>query len=771
MKVLSKMFFLCGFLWCNFLSLPVFSQVFNDYGFTRSFSYPQCTLDGAVLKYPWVGGLNSCQFNAIDLNFDQVKDLVVFDRIGERLLTFINNGTTGTVNYTYAPQYERFFPNISSWILLKDYNCDGKEDIFAYGFGGIKVYKNVSNPTSGLSFELVTNQLLSYMYNGYVNIYVTDVDYPAIEDFDGDGDLDILAFWILGTFVHYHKNLSVEESGTCDSLKYRLKSSCWGFIREGDTSNYITLNAPCPTFKPSPLLNEPFENESVKNPGAIEHVGSTLLGINLNGDSLTDLILGDVDYPTIISLINGGTHDTARIVSQDTQFPSYDTSINIFSFPALSFVDVNNDNKRDLLASPFDPISIITQSHQSVWLYDNIGSDDYPEFHLNTREFLQGDMIDAGTTALPVFCDVNQDGLTDIVLGNYGFYDSSYYQFGFLYSIFRSRMIVLMNTGTPANPEFTVTDNDFAGISGLNITNAYPTFGDVDHDGDLDMIVGNTSGTLYFFENIAGTGNPLSFSSAVPDFQGIDAGSSSTPQLWDLDDDGKLDLIIGNKKGLLAYFRNTGTLQSPVFTWVTDSLGKVDVRDPNIAWDGNSVPCFFRTPDDSTHLFVGALKGGVSFYKNIDGNANGPYTLVDQNYLFLRYGSNSGIAVADLDQDGYPDMIMGNTCGGLAYFRGSEPDPIGFNEIPGASDINCQLYPNPVKDIFILDVSGNEMFSSASFRILDNSGREVRNGAVNTFPATLQCPSAGGVYYVYLTFYRTGFKHELRKPLKMVVLR
>jgi hypothetical protein len=39
---------------------------------------------------------------------------------------------------------------------------------------------------------------------------VTNVDYPAIFDIDNDGDLDILTFWGLGSFMELHQNMSVE---------------------------------------------------------------------------------------------------------------------------------------------------------------------------------------------------------------------------------------------------------------------------------------------------------------------------------------------------------------------------------------------------------------------------------------------------------------------------------------------------------------------------------------------------------------------------------
>jgi len=144
---------------------------------------------------PWAGGMNSCQFGEIDLNLDGIKDLFVFDRNGDRILTFINGGTAGTIDYTYAPEYRDKFPELSQWVKLVDYNMDGKEDIFAYspGFAGIQVYKNVSTTT--LEFELeVYPYITSYQGGGDVNILTTYADYPGITDIDNDGDIDIIPF-------------------------------------------------------------------------------------------------------------------------------------------------------------------------------------------------------------------------------------------------------------------------------------------------------------------------------------------------------------------------------------------------------------------------------------------------------------------------------------------------------------------------------------------------------------------------------------------------
>ena len=212
-KMKSKIIIIIFFV----LSTKIFSQNF----FKRDTSI-NVLENGQYFNLPFAGGINSAQFSEIDLNLDGTMDLVCFDKAGNKIIPFINDNG----NYVYSPTYRNLFPEIHDWIILADYNCDGKNDIYTYSSGGIAIYENTSN--SFLNFTLKTSLVLSNYGTSNINIYVSAVDIPAISDIDSDGDLDILTFSILGGFVEYHKNMSMETISSCDSIIFELETGCWG---------------------------------------------------------------------------------------------------------------------------------------------------------------------------------------------------------------------------------------------------------------------------------------------------------------------------------------------------------------------------------------------------------------------------------------------------------------------------------------------------------------------------------------------------------------
>ncbi|MCB0642484.1 MAG: VCBS repeat-containing protein, partial [Phaeodactylibacter sp.] len=176
--------------------------------------------NGDVFENALTGGLNNPQFSEADFNNDGTPDLYIFDRNGNVHLTFLNDGTPNEPSYTFAPEYARNFPYCHDWVLLRDYNNDGAMDIFTHytgAFKGMRVFRGFYNADNELDFEVFNfynnpyNAVYYEQINGNLtNLNITQIDYPVIDDINGDGDLDVLSFSIAGSYVEYYENRSVE---------------------------------------------------------------------------------------------------------------------------------------------------------------------------------------------------------------------------------------------------------------------------------------------------------------------------------------------------------------------------------------------------------------------------------------------------------------------------------------------------------------------------------------------------------------------------------
>ncbi|MCK4445147.1 MAG: VCBS repeat-containing protein, partial [Thermoplasmata archaeon] len=191
-----------------------------------------------------------------------------------------------------------------------------------------------------------------------------------------------------------------------------------------------------------------------------------------------------------------------------------------------------------------------------------------------------------------------------------------------------------------------------------------PHFADWEGDGDLDLFLGNESGLVFLFNNTGdGTfdmGSPLNLTGGAP----INTSSEVDPFIVDWDGDGELDVIAGGD-GYIYYFKNDGNGY-----FLPGQRLKADGSEiKHGSWSSPEVLDF--DGDGRLDLLVGSEEGSVALYLNdsFDQLAFGGYLKSNNSILHnIDAGVRSVPTTADLDGDGYPDLLAGNQYGEVKWF-------------------------------------------------------------------------------------------------------
>ncbi len=241
-----------------------------------------------------------------------------------------------------------------------------------------------------------------------------------------------------------------------------------------------------------------------------------------------------------------------------------------------SFFDIDNDGDLDLISgswqgplqvyrqmaggafettpytgSVFSGLSVSTQTHPTFLDFDSDG--DLDLFVAGFDGIIRGWRNDAGafngmTTGenpfgglsrgngyfRPTFLDVDGDGDLDVITG-LATVGTHYYR----------------NDGGTFS--FQVNGNPFGGVQNGRAAMA---LGDVDGDGDLDMVAGGSTGVVTYFENVGGAW--VQRDGVDDPLGGLTVGYYSTPTFADIDGDGDLDLIVSDQQGVFTYLENVG---------------------------------------------------------------------------------------------------------------------------------------------------------------------------------------------------------------------
>jgi hypothetical protein len=657
-------------------------------------------ISGRFLDNPWAGGINSAQFNTLDLNDDGVNDLIVFDRASGRLVTFLNEDN----EYRHAPDYARLFPpGVSHWMLLRDFNCDGKKDLFTSDPFGISVYVNTT--TGGqLSWRAFNNglPLLTIGFSGNINLKVNESDLPAIDDIDGDGDLDVLnvRFAGLGT-VEWHKNLSIENTGQCDSLQFQRVTQNYGNFEE----------CSCGVFAFGQTCAD------LDGGGRTAHIGGkNLLSIDLDNDGDHELLFSEESCNRLYALNNTGTLAAASYTSVGLY--SFSTT-NIPLFPAPFVEDVDFDGKKDLLISP--NLSGRTYTNwlveNSVYLFRNTGTTQAPVFNFVKNDFLQDEMIELGDYSVPAFGDVDGDGDDDMIVGTYANEN------------FVGRIFHFENTGTATLPSFRLTDNDYFGLTNIYSYNFKPQIVDMNGDGRLDIAFTSTGlsngiTSLRYLRNVSDEG--IRFNSESWIETNFNIGVTENLSIVDVNLDGKVDFLIGKATGALEYWENTDP--SGGFNSMVKRSGSYLGQANNTSQLNAVVATGDLDADGIEDLAMGTHRGTLKIFpdfRNFDPDVSDPlediiFNPTIDSVVSINLGGRIWPTTANLFGSDKPAIIVGNTTGGLQVLKNVEG-----RELPEEPVIT--LFPNPIQQGDTLKVVSDrpasmEVFSSLGQRMSDAIG-------------------------------------------------
>jgi len=423
------------------------------------------------------------------------------------------------------------------------------------------------------------------------------------------------------------------------------------------------------------------QNDAIFNPSGIPSLPfSQPRFADLDGDGDPDLIIGNTEDKPFFMENSGTATNPAFIPGDDI-------------FAVISFLDAEMGVCKDIDGD--GDLDFIAGGYTGLNLFTNTGTASSPVFE-KTEGFFDG--LNVGSNPVSDLADIDNDSDLDMVVG-----------------LSESGQVKLyFNLGTTFFAEFSEASFIAVGDVGLY---AYPNFCDLDADNDQDLLVGRDEHGFIYYQN-TGTPNNAIWETDITTF--ADLGNETywnSPDLTDLNGDGKFDLVFGSASGPLNYYLNSGTPTSPTWQLNTALFGGVmDVG-------GASNPIFFDWDGDGDlDLFTGSQLGDIKYFENT-GSIFGPAWEENSSYFVsLKHSIYSAVTIGDVNDDNFLDAIVGDLNGKLFYHRNTG---LGFFfETEVMSSVNLGGWSAPRLVDFDNDddldiVAGNE---AGNLTYLENQG-------------------------------------------------
>jgi len=223
-------------------------------------------------------------------------------------------------------------------------------------------------------------------------------------------------------------------------------------------------------------------------------------------------------------------------------------------------------------------------------------------------------------------------------------------------------LVLLLSLAAVASAQNWQPNDGIFNPSGIpSLTFSQPRLADLDGDNDLDLVLGSINEAPLYFRNSGSPSSPA-FQPGDDIFAPVDPLDAEMGVSADLDGDGDLDLVTGGYTGL-HYFENTGTAAAPVFA-------RVDGFFFGLAVGSLPVPTLADLDDDGDQdLVVGLSEDGrLKYYPNTGSPLAAVFTEASSEVWF-----DAGLYAypwfCDLDGDQDFDLVVGSDGHGFQYYR------------------------------------------------------------------------------------------------------